>query len=259
MDSHLLTVSLGAWMELPNWKMSEWKDVGEDYGKRINVSMVAEYYQAYIKKMALEQYFSNDTVVTSVKKIKDCSQLCDPHCTTVKPTVNVKNGSLRPQFAQNSPSDDNFHNNTHYNDTKNDEGFRHETIFVQELEGKDQNGYGEKGSANTTLDSSDISCDNNSESASGGADYSPNLSAGLSNKNSLSLSKSSNTSGYGVSFTSSTLGSFPQRSNIPTFNRSMSVQEQRSDHQDLFSRTISLHNTKDALSATPVGKCVDYA
>ena len=57
-DSELLTVSLGTWMELPNLTMSEWKDVGTDYGKRITASLVAEYYQDYIKKMVREEYLA---------------------------------------------------------------------------------------------------------------------------------------------------------------------------------------------------------
>jgi hypothetical protein len=85
MDNNLLTVSLGAWMELPNLTLSQWKDVGADYGKRITASLVAEYYQDYIKKMGLGEYFSNDTVVTSVKKIKDCmayhaAKICHAKC-----------------------------------------------------------------------------------------------------------------------------------------------------------------------------------
>ena len=109
-------------MELPNLSLSEWKDVEADYGKRINASLVAEYYQDYIKKMDLKDYFSNDTVVTSVKKVKDCSLLCE----SLKGTLHDK---CRSQFETNVESD-----KTKIDAHKVDE--KEEDLFVQELGGE---------------------------------------------------------------------------------------------------------------------------
>ena len=68
MDSDVLTVSLGSWMELPNLKLSEL--VGnEDVGKRVNVTLVAEYYQEYVKLMGLSKNFVNRAQVTRVRKV----------------------------------------------------------------------------------------------------------------------------------------------------------------------------------------------
>ena len=123
MDGNVLTVSLGAWMELPNLSLSEWRDVEADYGKRINASLVAEYYQDYIKKMDLNEYFSNDTVVTSVRKVKDCSLLCE--------ALNDRLlGKCRSQFDfETDAENDKIKIDTHKVDEKD------EDLFVQELGG----------------------------------------------------------------------------------------------------------------------------
>ena len=122
-------------MELPNWKMSDWRDVERDYGKRINVSMVAEYYQDYIKKMELDQYFINDTVVTSVRKVKDCSKVCDVSCaspeTTINRDSNVKEDGRKSQH-QRQPSSEGI---LLYNSSnEGSAAFQQESIFMQELD-----------------------------------------------------------------------------------------------------------------------------
>ena len=157
MDNNLLTVSLGAWMELPNLTLSEWKDVGADYGKRITVSLVAEYYQDYIKKMALEKYFSNDTVVTSVRKVKDCTRLCHTLSNTkesVDLTYQEKLERMRSHFEPSS-SEGTLKTNTQNYDTKNDDVIGQESIFIQEIEGDEQRyQYPTRDSNNSTSDSS---------------------------------------------------------------------------------------------------------
>ena len=153
-EGDLLTVSLGAWMELPNLKMSEWKDVGEDYGKRINVSMVAAYYQDYIKKMALQKYFSDDTVVTSVRKVNDFSKLCDSS------KCNQQQYSIKGSpVMENVTSTAEFHRDyiggnesvftdqgllKHIDSPPNDEAnavFQHETMFMDEFSQSETNKY----------------------------------------------------------------------------------------------------------------------
>jgi hypothetical protein len=242
MDNNLLTVSLGAWMELPNLTLSEWKDVEANYGKRITVSLVAEYYQDYIRKMALEKYFSNDTVVTSVRKVKDCSRLC--HTESRNLSYQEKLERLRSHFEPSSP-EGSLKINTQSYDTKTDDVLGQESIFMQELEGDEQRyQYPSKGSTNSTSDSSTLSeCSQNTPPASD--PISPPQSLVLSEKTMSNFSKSYSTSGYGVSVTSSGLSS-PVRTVPPKLDRrSMSMNEETTQYAP---------NTKDALSATRMGK-----
>ena len=82
MDKEVLTVSLGAWMELPNLTMSDWQaqksgdqeESGFKSGDRISVGAVAEYYKDYVDKMGLAHNFVNRAQVTGVRKVS-CSSL----------------------------------------------------------------------------------------------------------------------------------------------------------------------------------------
>ena len=73
MESDILTVSLGSWMDLPGLTMSEWSK--KEVGKRINVSMVANYYKEYVRAMGLDKNFVNFAEVTDVRKVEDYSSL----------------------------------------------------------------------------------------------------------------------------------------------------------------------------------------
>ena len=240
MDNNLLTVSLGAWMELPNLTMSEWKDVGTYYGKRITASLVAEYYQDYIKKMVLEEYFSNDTVVTSVKKVKvitqrDCKRVCEKKSKKTPPA------KFTSQLAQIPSIDILEMDNKNLDEANNDE-LQHESIFFQELEEEGPARFRARESCDSTSDSSTISdC---SDTILADVQISPPLSLARSEKNSSPFSRSSTTSGYGASISSSELGS-SVRSNQPKFDRSISMFEETSRPS---------RNIKDALSATRVGR-----
>ena len=271
MDNNLLTVSLGAWMELPNLTLSQWKDVGADYGKRITASLVAEYYQDYIKKMGLGEYFSNDTVVTSVKKVKDCiayhaAKICHAKCVCRKCVRNANNENtttmsrndtqIGTSSCQQTPHIDIKHCDSYPNDS-----FGQESIFVQELEVDDGYGYPEKGANSTPSDSSTLSdcSDSNPENIN----CSPPQNLAPSDKNSLPFSRSSNTSGYGVSFTSSELGSSLRSDNVQRFEQSVSMIEDGNPYShNNFEKSVSMiedrnpyvHNKRDALSATRMGK-----
>jgi len=77
LDGGLLTVSLGAWMELPNLTMAEWKESNqfkqirsELLSRRTSVANVSKYYTDYVDIMGLAENFRNSTVVTAVKQVK---------------------------------------------------------------------------------------------------------------------------------------------------------------------------------------------
>jgi len=77
LDGGLLTVSLGAWMELPNLTMAEWKEsnqfktVKSDLSsRRTSVANVSKYYTDYVDIMGMAENFRNSTVVTAVKEVK---------------------------------------------------------------------------------------------------------------------------------------------------------------------------------------------
>ena len=274
MDGNVLTVSLGAWMELPNLSLSEWRDVEADYGKRINASLVAEYYQDYIKKMDLNEYFSNDTVVTSVRKVKDCSLLCE--------ALNDRLlGKCRSQFDfETDAKNDKIKIDTHKVDEKD------EDLFIQELGGEleedQRNGYRKKTSSSSSSNASTLSeCSESNTLAMDQLSLPQSFSS--SEKNMSQYSNSNSTSGFGDSVSD---GSpvppcgCPQpcphvyRTSIPPRfnNRSISLMEGGEGYQNgrstvssrlLDHRSISMveeergqhnHNKTDALSSTRMGK-----
>jgi len=75
LDTSLLTVSLGSWMELPNLSMSDWQEkkgtkVTKEVGGRVSMSSVSQYYKDYVDMMELGEKFHNHTVVTEVKQVQ---------------------------------------------------------------------------------------------------------------------------------------------------------------------------------------------
>ena len=71
-DSDLLTVSLGTWMELPDLTMKDWRpDVLVD--NRVSVATVAAYYKEYVQQKSLSSNFVENTFVTSVRRVANCS------------------------------------------------------------------------------------------------------------------------------------------------------------------------------------------
>eukprot|EP00092_Neocalanus_flemingeri_P014280 GFUD01015401.1.p1 GENE.GFUD01015401.1~~GFUD01015401.1.p1 ORF type:complete len:650 (+),score=128.51 GFUD01015401.1:268-2217(+) len=77
LDGSLLTVSLGAWMELPNFTMAEWKESNQfktvnsdSSSRRTSVANVSKYYTDYVDIMGIAENFRNSTVVTAVKQVK---------------------------------------------------------------------------------------------------------------------------------------------------------------------------------------------
>lgn len=81
LDGGLLTVSLGAWMQLPNLSMESWEanhlasklrdGKGELLSRRTSISCVAQYYTDYVEVMGLAENFRNYTVVTNVKQLSN--------------------------------------------------------------------------------------------------------------------------------------------------------------------------------------------
>ena len=73
LESDILTVSLGSWMDLPGLTMSEWSDT--EVGKRVSFTLVADYYKKYVQRMSLDKNFLDFAEVTSVRKVDDYSSL----------------------------------------------------------------------------------------------------------------------------------------------------------------------------------------
>ncbi|KAM9365276.1 oxidative stress induced growth inhibitor 1 [Pholidichthys leucotaenia] len=70
MEGSMLTLSLANWMELPGLKLKDWmrekrRNVRND---RATPAEIASYYEHYVSKMSLEQYFACRTIVTSVTR-----------------------------------------------------------------------------------------------------------------------------------------------------------------------------------------------
>jgi hypothetical protein len=111
MDPNLRTLSLSAWMSLPGFSFDEWErqyksqpedrlsddsevhihdsledesknterksssigkcDISEEVKTRAVVASVAEYYENYVHLMKLDKFFRNDTVVVSIRQVKE--------------------------------------------------------------------------------------------------------------------------------------------------------------------------------------------
>jgi len=79
-ESSLLTVSAGSWMELPGTPFNTWRELTNrkfEQGNRVKVGDVSAYYLDHIKDNDLEKNFFSYTKVTSVKKVNPCSELVD--------------------------------------------------------------------------------------------------------------------------------------------------------------------------------------
>jgi len=79
-ESSLLTVSAGSWMELPGadfetWHQKEKRSPAEN--DRVMVGDVSAYYLDYVRSNDLEKSFYSYTKVDSVKKVNPCSELVD--------------------------------------------------------------------------------------------------------------------------------------------------------------------------------------
>ena len=95
-DGDLLTVSAGAWMELPAMSMSDWSESGATGAEaeltgRASVASVSHYYQDYVKKMGLEQNFRSYSMVTEVRQLR-CNEMREEEDAIV-PDVNHVNTS----------------------------------------------------------------------------------------------------------------------------------------------------------------------
>jgi len=81
LDRGLLTVSLGAWMELPNLSMAEWRESSQFKqtksdisSRRTSVANVSKYYTDYVDIMGMSDNFRSWTVVTEVKQV-NCDKI----------------------------------------------------------------------------------------------------------------------------------------------------------------------------------------
>lgn len=74
--NEILTISLSTWMQLPNYSIEEWsrklKHFDVALNNRVPLSEIAVYYQDYVRKQNLEQFFMNNT---QVKKVTFCEKL----------------------------------------------------------------------------------------------------------------------------------------------------------------------------------------
>lgn len=78
MDSNVLTISLGSWMELPNADYRAWEQRDSmlegmpclTRDCRASSGSVARYYAEYVKAKGLGRFFRNGCVVTSVRPLE---------------------------------------------------------------------------------------------------------------------------------------------------------------------------------------------
>lgn len=74
--NEVLTISLRRWMELPNYSIDEWsrklKHLDVELNNRVPLGNIAEYYQDYVTRQNLDQYFMNNC---QVKKVTFCEKL----------------------------------------------------------------------------------------------------------------------------------------------------------------------------------------
>lgn len=98
MDPNLRTLSLSAWMSLPNLNFDDWEreykrhsldkdfdsdslddsdqendksSASDEVKTRALISSVAEYYENYVHLMSLDKFFRNDTIVVAIRHIKE--------------------------------------------------------------------------------------------------------------------------------------------------------------------------------------------
>lgn len=101
MDPNLRTLSLSAWMSLPDLNFDDWerqhksytddteshlshshdnsrhanksceRQLSEEVKTRALVASVAEYYESYVHLMKLDKFFRNDTVVIGIRPVKE--------------------------------------------------------------------------------------------------------------------------------------------------------------------------------------------
>uniref|UniRef100_A0ACB8FFL0 Oxidative stress-induced growth inhibitor 2 n=1 Tax=Sphaerodactylus townsendi TaxID=933632 RepID=A0ACB8FFL0_9SAUR len=71
MESSMLTISFGEWMELPGYKFKDWAA-----NKRRNIKCdrvlpeeIASYYKHYVKVMGLQKNFRDNIYITSVSRL----------------------------------------------------------------------------------------------------------------------------------------------------------------------------------------------
>lgn len=79
-ESSLLTVSAGSWMELPGTPFNKWREQSNrlsEQGNRVKVGDVSAYYLDYIRNNDLAGNFYSYTKVTSVKKVNPCTEIVD--------------------------------------------------------------------------------------------------------------------------------------------------------------------------------------
>lgn len=77
LNGNLKTVSLGAWMQLPNLSMPKWQEHNTKLiDRRTSVSNVAQYYTDYVDIMGISNSFRNCTVVSSVKQVRQEKSSC---------------------------------------------------------------------------------------------------------------------------------------------------------------------------------------
>lgn len=83
---------------VPRRVLSVRRQVSREVQTRALVSDVAQYYENYVKKMNLERYFRNNTIVTCVKPITSST---NKHVRWLVRGIHVNTGTLFAYFCQN--------------------------------------------------------------------------------------------------------------------------------------------------------------
>ncbi|KAJ8868956.1 hypothetical protein PR048_030497 [Dryococelus australis] len=76
MDGNVLTISLGSWMELPDFPFRQWEAIHTAGGpqhfrnSRVPARSVARYYSDYVQAKKLGRFFRNSAVVTAITPLE---------------------------------------------------------------------------------------------------------------------------------------------------------------------------------------------
>lgn len=107
LDGTLKTVSLGTWMQLPNFSIPEWEQRSTALiDRRTSVCCVAQYYSDYVETMGLQENFRNHTVVTRVKQVDRPASVKGRQRDT--PTNNISTSAYIDVRRTDAPAEDVF-------------------------------------------------------------------------------------------------------------------------------------------------------
>ncbi|XP_077208072.1 oxidative stress-induced growth inhibitor 2 isoform X2 [Paroedura picta] len=103
MESSMLTISFGDWMELPGYKFKDWAAAKRRNIKcdRVLPEEIASYYKHYVKVMGLQKNFRDNIYITSVSRLY--REQDHENQSQVKEQVSTQHFQTQEQDGQNPP------------------------------------------------------------------------------------------------------------------------------------------------------------